>query len=76
MGGRAKLGAKGWFGGRGGNSGKCQESLHWLWMERKSRIGKISNRVMISNVVPITSYISITWEFVKNADDWVSSQTY
>ena len=47
-GGRIKLGAEGWFGGCGGNSGKCQESLHWSWMERKSRIGKISNRVVIS----------------------------
>ena len=45
-------------------------------MERKSQIGMIPNRGVISHVGSITSHINFTWELVKNKKDWVSSQTY
>lgn len=50
MRGGAKLGAGTWFRGYSSNSGKYHESLDWLRMERKGRIGEISNRVVISKV--------------------------
>lgn len=60
----------------GGNTGECHQRLDWLWMERKSQIGMIPNRGVISHVGSITRHINFTWELVKNKNDWVSSQTY